>query len=89
MKFDLGKVLMTPAAAKAINLAGQEPSFFLSKHAVGDWGSLEPGDKARNDQALIDGERILSTYRTLRNERILVITEADRSVTTILLIAEY
>jgi hypothetical protein len=79
---------------KAIAEAGQSPEFFLGKHVAGDWGELGNEDKRANEQALVDGSRLLSAYRTLRNVRIWIITEAaddngKRAATTILLPAEY
>jgi len=93
-KFPLGKIVATPAALKAIEEAGQTRDFFLDKHAAGDWGEVSKGDKALNDQALVSGERLLSTYRTLKGERIWIITEAvgdhgNREATTILLPDQY
>ena len=89
MKFPLGQIVATPEALKAIEEAGQDPTFFLDKHAAGDWGEVDDGDKALNDQALVSGDRLLSAYRTLKNERLWIITEADRSATTLLLPSQY
>ena len=94
IKFQLGQIVATPAALEAIQDAGQSPDFFLDKHVQGDWGEVDDEDKAANDQALIDGSRLLSAYRTLRNIRIWIITEAEseggkRSSTTILMPSEY
>jgi hypothetical protein len=81
-KFWLGLVTATPAALRAIDDAGQTPDFFLDRHAQGDWGEA---DWRLNDEVLATGERILSAYRTLRNVRLWIITEPDRSGTTIVL----
>lgn len=89
MRFQLGQIVATPAALKAIEEAGQEPRFFLDKHAQCDWGEVDDGDKALNDQAVTNGGRLLSAYRTLKNERLWIITEADRSSTCCLLPSEY
>ena len=75
-KFPLGQTLATPGALKALEESGQSPAFFLEKHVQGDWGTLGDEDKQANDQALVDGSRILSAYRTLKGERIWIITEA-------------
>lgn len=88
-KFSLGQVVGTPGALKAIENAGQEPGFFLSKHTQGDWGTMDKDDKQLNEDALSNGDRILSAYRTLKGERIWIITEADRSTTALLLPDEY
>jgi lipocalin len=93
-KFPLGQIVATPGALEALEQSGQTPDFFLAKHASGDWGEVCNGDKKLNDEALVDGSRLLSAYRTLKNERIWVITEAadedgHRVATTCLLPEEY
>ena len=88
-KFQLGTIVATPSALQAIENSGQSPSDFLSRHVRGDWGQVCDEDKQLNDQAVIDGDRLLSAYRTLKNTRIWVISEADRSATTLLLPSEY
>ena len=62
---------------------------FLSRHVTGDWGTVGDEDKKLNDAAVKDGTRILSAYQTSAGEKLWVITEADRSSTTILLPDEY
>ena len=74
--------------------SGQSPAFFLDRHLAGDWGEVDAEDKRANDQALVSGERLLSAYRTLKGERIWVITEAvgddgRRAASTILTPHEY
>jgi hypothetical protein len=94
-KFSLGQVVATPGALEALNDSGQSPSDFLSRHARGDWGEeLCDEDRNLNDQALVDGSRILSVYRTSKNAKVWIITEAandngQRAATTILLPDEY
>jgi hypothetical protein len=98
-KFHLGQLLATPGALKALEESGQTPAFFLQKHQSGDWGEVYWGevcqeDKLANDQALVDGSRLLSAYKTLKGERIWIITEAAddqgrRVASTILLPQEY
>ncbi|MEX1258148.1 MAG: hypothetical protein WEG36_11075 [Gemmatimonadota bacterium] len=61
----------------------------LSRHAVADWGDLDPEDRESNDRALRCGGRLLSSYRTSTEVKFWIITEWDRSVTTILLPEEY
>lgn len=89
MKFNLGDIVGTPAALKAIADAAQHTGDFLSRHMEGDWGEVCDGDKRLNDEAVVDGSRILSAYKTKLGEKIWIITEADRSVTTILLPEQY
>ena len=88
-KFPLGQLVATPDALNALEDSGQSPAFFLEKHQAGDWGELGNEDKRANDQALVDGSRILSAYRTLKGVKIWIITEADRSSTCVLLPENY
>ena len=89
MLFSLGSTRSTPAALAAILDSGQSPSGFLDLHRMAYWGDLEPEDRAANDAALRDGGRLLSKYHTAKGVALYVITEADRSATTILLPKEY
>jgi hypothetical protein len=88
-KFEFGQLAATPGALEALEESGQTPDFFLARHVGGDWGDVDREDLALNGQALVDGSRLLSAYRTLKGKKLWVITEADRSVTTILLPSEY
>ncbi len=87
--FPLGRTVATPGALSALCDAGQSPLEFLRRHQTGDWGELCDADKRENELSLKNDFRILSAYRTVRDERLWVITEADRSATTILLPEEY
>lgn len=89
LKFNPGRCVATPGAIDAITEAGQEPGDFLDRHVSGDWGECCPDDAAANDAALLDEARIFSVYQTTRGDKLWVITEADRSSTTILLPDEY
>lgn len=88
-KFQLGQVVATPGAIEAMDAAGQTADFFLDQHASGNWGVVDQEDWALNDQAILDGDRILSAYQTLKGTKIWIITEHDRSATTLLLPEEY
>jgi len=93
-KFTLGRTVGTPGALEALEAAGQEPSFFLQKHASCDWGSVDADDARANDAAIQTGGRLLSVYRTLLGVEVWVMTEAAdddgiRAVTTILLPGDY
>lgn len=88
-KFTLGKVVATPGALEALMTSGQSATEFLNRHVSGDWGELDPEDQQANEQALIDGTRLLSAYRLNDGTKMWVITEADRSATTLLLPSEY
>lgn len=92
--FLLGQVVATPGALAALDASGESPAIFLARHATGDWGEVCSDDKQLNDEAVKDGSRILSAYRTAKGERIWIITEAadetgSREATTILLPDEY
>ena len=86
----LGQIFMTPGADNALASADQSPFEFLARHRVGDWGEgLPPEDIQANEEALQHDLRLLSRYITKQDEVIWVITEYDRSCTTLLLPAEY
>jgi hypothetical protein len=84
----LGRVVATPAALKLLTEARAHPFEYLTRHAAGDWGELCAFDRRQNEMALREGYRVLSSYPVGR-ECVWIITEADRSVTTILLPEEY
>jgi len=80
----LGKVVATPGAIKLLLEAGEDPFDYLARHATGDWGDLCIFDRRQNEIALREGLRVFSSYETLAG-KVWIITEADGSVTTILL----
>lgn len=88
-KFLLGQLVATPGALKALEEADQNPVEFLSRHQHGDWGDLGEEDKKENEFSVLNNLRILSAYTLTTGVKIWLITEADRSVTTILLPQEY
>jgi hypothetical protein len=87
--FPLGRTFITPAAQEAIRDAGQLPLEFLLRHQSGDWGDLCREDKNENEYSIANGFRILSKYHTTEGVALYVISEWDRSATTILLPDEY
>ncbi len=88
-RFSLGQIVATPGALEALGQAGHEPIEFLARHVIGDWGDLEDEDKQENELSVEKDFRVLSAYTLSDNTKIWVITEADRSATTILLPSEY
>jgi hypothetical protein len=84
----LGRVVATPGALKLLGKSGRHPFEYLARHASGDWGDLYAFDRRQNEIALRDGLRIFSSYDVPAG-RVWIITEADRSITTILLPEEY
>lgn len=87
MKFKTGRLVATPGALEAI--AAMELTDFINRHITGDWGDLCDEDKQLNEDALIHGDRLMSSYTTEQGVKIWIITEADRSTTTVLLPSEY
>lgn len=87
-RFPLGRLVATPGVLRLLEMHGQTPELFIRRHAAGDWGEVSREDWIANDQALVTGERLLSAY-SLGQDRLWVITEADRSSTCILLPHEY
>ena len=87
--FPLGQVVAIPGALEALEAAGQAPAEFLRRHVTGDWGEVPPEDAQENELSVREGFRILSAYTLATDVKIWLITEADRSVTTLLLPEEY
>jgi hypothetical protein len=85
--FELGQVVSTPGALEA--LTREEMSNALARHHRGDWGEVGRHDWRENELSLREGFRLFSVYRSEKGEKFWVITEADRSVTTVLLPSEY
>jgi hypothetical protein len=88
-KLPLGRIVATPGALRALDEAQESAAALLKRHQHGDDGDLHPDDKLANLQALRAGMRVLSAYTLSTGERIWIITEADRSVTTLLTPEEY
>jgi hypothetical protein len=86
--FPLGQTMATPGAIAFLSSRSLTPIGFIDRHVRGDWGDLDSEDKTSNDDALTNGSRIFSAYN-VGNGRVWVITEADRSSTTVLLPEEY
>ncbi len=87
-RFPLGRIVATPAALDACGEAEITPDVLLARHAAGDWGDVCREDAAENELSIAKGFRILSSYAA-GNERLWIITEADRSSTCLLLREEY
>ena len=94
-KFALGDCVITPGALSALHASGQSPEHFLRLHAAGSWGDLPAEDRQANEAAIAHEDnperrdRVFSAYVTSAGQKLWVITEHDRSVTTILLPDEY
>ena len=85
----LGKVVATPGALDALQEAGQGALEFIRRQVTGDWGELSEEDKQENELSVRDGCRLLSSYTLKSGVKIWLISEAERSMTTILLPDEY
>ena len=93
-KFQPGQIVATPGALEALAESGMDAGFFLDKHLSGDWGEVDADDQKANDAALLDGSRLLSSYRTLKGIVLWVLTEAEgddgqRASTCLTLPSEY
>ena len=87
--FPLGHVCITSGALDALREAGDQPSELVRRHAQGDWPELDAADAARNRRAIDQGQTIVSVYTLTTGQRVYVLTEYDRSATTVLLPSEY
>jgi hypothetical protein len=86
--FQLGAVVMTQGAKRLMEELELDPAHYLARHVTGDWGDLSADDKKENDYSVTRSLRIFSAYGT-GDSKLWIITEADRSVTTILRPDEY
>ena len=86
--FPLGRVVATPGALELLDRMTANGFYLLQRHQSGDWGNISAEDAIENDFSVVYGNRILSSY-SLGTERLWIITEADRSSTTLLLPEEY
>ncbi|MDD3662150.1 MAG: hypothetical protein PHG63_03735 [Candidatus Dojkabacteria bacterium] len=92
IKFNLGRLYLTRGVNDLVAENLEFAKFVndsLRRHANGDWGEMCREDRAENQQALVDGTRLLSVYQTAGKPKIWIITEADRSATTALFPDEY
>ena len=87
--FEPGQVVATPGAMSALSEANEPPIALLRRHLTGDWGDLCQEDIEENELSVREGFRIFSSYTLSTGMKVWVITESDRSVTTLLLPLEY
>ena len=92
--FSLGQIVATPGVLALFEQTGASPNEYLARHIRGIWGELGPEDMKSNDEALIHGGRLLSAYTVkeatgAKREKFWIVTEWDRSVTTLLMPSEY
>ena len=89
IKFRPGTVVATPGVLEAFRPSGDDPLAYLVRHIAGDWGDVDEHDARENELSLQHGSRILSAYTLGTGVKFWIITEADRTVTTLLLPSEY
>jgi hypothetical protein len=87
--FASGHIVATPGALAVLEEKQIVPLALLRRHWTGDWGDLDAEDQAANDLALTEGTRLFSAYNLGDDTTIWIITEWDRSITTLLLPSEY
>ena len=86
-KFPLGRTVITRNALK--RLTNEDVHGALARHGAGDWGEVCPEDRQENELSLREGFRLLSVYCSAADEKFWIITEADRSSTTVLMPEDY
>lgn len=88
-RFKPGRLIMTTGVDALIHEGRLNPLPYLRRHLRADWGELTNEDRRRNDTALQCGDRLLSSYQVAPDLTLWIVTEWDRSVTTLLLPSEY
>lgn len=86
-KFRLGQLVATPGVLELVTQ--EEITRALDRHICGDWGDVDEEDREANEHGLIHALRLLSVYHSTNGTKFWIITEHDRSVTTVLLPSEY
>ena len=89
IKFSPGSIVATPGALAALEASGDDPMAYLVRHVAGDWGDVDEQDCRENELSLQHGFRLLSAYTLNSGIKIWIITDSDRSATTLLLPEEY
>lgn len=89
LTLSFGIVGMTSGVEALVRSGRLEPLEYLFRHLRGDWGDISEEDRQTNADALIYGHRVLSSYQVTEDLRLWILTEADRSITTLLLPEEY
>ncbi len=88
-KLEIGSVFLTPKASRALVEANESPDEFVARHESSDWGEVGSAESMENELSLKKGFRIMSGYTLSTGKKVWIITEADRSATTLLLPEEY
>jgi hypothetical protein len=83
MKFEVGEIVVTPAASEALEAYGQRVSDLLARHQAGDWGDVSDQARAVNERALAERFNLQSVYAVSNGQRLIVVTNRERSRTMI------
>jgi hypothetical protein len=86
-KFRLGKIVSTPNALD--RLTQEDILLAIGRHQAGDWGDVSEDDRTANERALVEGTRLWSMYHAGNGVKFWLITEADRSATSVLMPEDY
>ena len=86
-KFRIGRIVTTPEVLDTVPPA--EIRTAITRHQAGDWGDIPEDDKRINERSLVDGSQIVSAYHSAKKRKFLLVTEADRRTTTVLLPGQY
>lgn len=87
--FRAGLLVMTRSVQALAAQGRLEPSQYLRRHLSGDWGDISQDDRDANARAIVNGDRLFSSYKIAADLTLWIITEADRSATTLLLPDDY
>ena len=87
--FQLGQLVATPDVLTEMEASGDSLLAYLNRHVTGDWGDVDEHDRKENERGLAANLRIFSVYHLTNGTKIWIITEHDRSYTTVLLPGEY
>ena len=82
-KFNVGQVIVTPTATRALEAGGQSADDILLRHQSGDWGDVSDYERRVNEEALERSYNLLSIYRTPGGQRVTIVTKGDRSLTLV------
>ncbi|WP_227874045.1 hypothetical protein [Cupriavidus metallidurans] len=88
-RLPLGRLFATRAASDVLQKAGISIFALINRHARHDWGDLRDEDRLKNDEAAATNQRVLSSYQLSKRQKVWIITEGDRSITTVLLPDDY
>lgn len=83
MKFPVGEIVITPAASAALAATGQSVGELLARHQLGDWGDVTEQVRAVNERGLVEQFNLQSVFAVTSGQRVVVVTNRDRSLTMV------